>query len=141
MTMMNDLPLAKARPASNWSAIWVLPLIALLIGGWLGWRAYNEAGIEIQVMFASGDGIQPGKTEVIFKGMPIGKVTALELDESGERRGVRATLEMDKRVEEHLRSNTRFWLVKPSVSLAGITGLETLVSGNYITTSPAIPFV
>lgn len=136
MTMMNDLPLAKARPASNWSAIWVLPLIALLIGGWLGWRAYNEAGIEIQVMFASGDGIQPGKTEVIFKGMPIGKVTALELDESGERRGVRATLEMDKRVEEHLRSNTRFWLVKPSVSLAGITGLETLVSGNYITTSP-----
>ncbi len=136
MTIMNDLPLAKARPASNWSAIWVLPLIALLIGGWLGWRAYNEAGIEIQVMFASGDGIQPGKTEVIFKGMPIGKVIALELDDSGERRGVRATLEMDKRVEPHLRTNTRFWLVKPSVSLAGITGLETLVSGNYITASP-----
>ncbi|MDO9619483.1 MAG: MlaD family protein [Pseudomonas sp.] len=133
---MNDLPLAKARPASNWSAIWVLPLIALLIGGWLGWRAYSEAGIEVQVMFASGDGIQPGKTEVIFKGMPIGKVTALELDDSGERRGVRATLEMDKRVEQYLRSNTRFWLVKPSVSLAGITGLETLVSGNYITASP-----
>ena len=133
---MNDLPMAKARPASNWSAIWVLPLIALVIGGWLGWRAYNEAGIEIQVMFASGDGIQPGKTEVIFKGMPIGKVIALELDDSGERRGVRATLEMDKRVEQHLRTNTRFWLVKPSVSLAGITGLETLVSGNYITASP-----
>lgn len=136
MKTMNDLPLAKARPASNWSAIWVLPLIALLIGGWLGWRAYSEAGIEVQVMFASGDGIQPGKTEVIFKGMPIGKVTALELDDSGERRGVRATLEMDKRVEQYLRSNTRFWLVKPSVSLAGITGLETLVSGNYITASP-----
>src|SRR5690606_7990637 len=41
-----------------------------------------------------------------------------------------------KRVEPHLRSNTRFWLVKPSVSLAGITGLETLVSGNYIAVSP-----
>ena len=136
MTTMNDLPLAKTRPASNWSAIWVLPLIALLIGGWLGWRAYNEAGIEIQVMFDSGDGILPGKTEVIVKGMPIGKVTALELDETGERRGVRATLEMDKQVEQYLRSNTRFWLVKPSVSLAGITGLETLVSGNYITASP-----
>lgn len=136
MTTMNDLPLAKARPASNWSAIWVLPLIALLIGGWLGWRAYNEAGIEIQVMFPSGDGIQPGKTEVIFKGMPIGKVIALELDDSGERRGVRATIEMDKRVAPQLRTNTRFWLVKPSVSMAGITGLETLVSGNYISASP-----
>jgi paraquat-inducible protein B len=136
MTIMNDLPLAKARPASNWSAIWVLPLIALVIGGWLGWRAYNEAGIEIQVTFETGEGLQAGKTEVIYKGMSIGKLTAMELDDSGERRGVRATLEMDKRVEHQLLSNTRFWLVKPSVSLAGITGLETLVSGNYIAASP-----
>lgn len=133
---MNDLPMAKVRPASNWSAIWVLPIIALLIGGWLGWRAYNDAGIMIQVRFETGEGLQAGKTEVFYKGMSIGKVTTLELDGSGEKQGVRATVEMDKRVEKHLRSNTRFWLVKPSVSLAGITGLETLVSGNYIATSP-----
>ena len=44
---MSDLPTAKTRPASNWSAIWVLPLIALIIGGWLGWRAYSQTGIEI----------------------------------------------------------------------------------------------
>lgn len=133
---MNDVPLAKTRPASNWSAIWVLPLIALLIGGWLGWRAYNEAGIEIQVTFETGEGLQAGKTEVIYKGMPIGKLTALELDSTGDQSRVRATVEVDKRVEGHLLSNTRFWLVKPSVSLAGITGLETLVSGNYIAVSP-----
>jgi len=133
---MNDLPLAKTRPASNWSAIWVLPLIALLIGGWLGWRAYSEAGIDIQVTFETGEGLQAGKTEVIYKGMPIGKLTALELDSAGDESRVRATLEMDQRVESQLLSNTRFWLVKPSVSLAGITGLETLVSGNYIAFSP-----
>ncbi len=133
---MTDLPLAKTRPASNWSAIWVLPLLALAIGGWLGWRAYSQAGIEIQVLFANGSGIQAGKTEVIFKGIAIGKVTELTLDRSGERRGVIATLEMDKETEPHLLSGTRFWLVKPSVTLAGITGLETLVSGNYIAVSP-----
>lgn len=133
---MTDLPLAKTRPASNWSAIWVLPLLALAIGGWLGWRAYSQAGIEIQVLFANGSGIQVGKTEVIFKGIAIGKVTELALDRSGERRGVIATLEMDKETEPHLLSGTRFWLVKPSVTLAGITGLETLVSGNYIAVSP-----
>ncbi|HUE91511.1 PqiB family protein [Pseudomonas sp.] len=133
---MNDLPMAKARPASNWSAIWVLPLIALLIGGWLGWRAYSTAGIEIQVAFQSGEGIQVGKTEVIYKGMPIGKVVALALERGPDSRGVIATLEMDKDVEPHLLTGTRFWLVKPSVSLAGITGLETLVSGNYIAASP-----
>ncbi len=133
---MTELKTAKTRRTTNWSAIWILPLIALLIGGWLAWRAYDQAGIEIQVFFPSGDGIQVGKTEVVYKGMSIGKVINMELDDQGKERGVRVSIEMDKRVEQHLRSNTRFWLVKPSVSLAGITGLETLVSGNYITVSP-----
>lgn len=134
---MSDLPTAKTRPASNWSAIWILPLIALIIGGWLGWRAYTQTGIDIQVRFESGEGIVANKTEVVYKGMPVGKVKTLALDEDGPNKGVIATVEMDKEVEQYLKTNTRFWLVKPSVSLAGITGLETLVSGNYIAVSPA----
>ena len=133
---MTDLPTAKIRPASNWSAIWVLPLIALIIGGWLGWRAYTETGIEIQVRFESGEGIQANKTEVVYKGMPVGKVKTLKLDDEGSSKGVIATVEMNKDVEQYLRTSTRFWLVKPSVTLAGITGLETLVSGNYVAISP-----
>ena len=133
---MTDLPVAKTRPASNWSAIWVLPLIALIIGGWLGWRAYNETGIEIQVRFESGEGIQANKTEVVYKGMPVGKVKSLKLDDEGSAKGVIASIEMNKDVEPYLRTSTRFWLVKPSVTLAGITGLETLVSGNYVAISP-----
>jgi paraquat-inducible protein B len=136
MTRMNDLPSANTRPASNWSAIWVLPLVALLIGGWLAWRAYSETGIQVELIFTSGEGIEAGKTEVVYKGMPVGRVTRLKLDQSEAQRGVIATLEMNKDVEYQLRSGTRFWLVKPSVSLAGITGLETLVSGNYIAVSP-----
>ncbi|MGF6087985.1 intermembrane transport protein PqiB [Pseudomonas sp. 18173] len=133
---MTDLPVAKTRPASNWSAIWVLPLIALIIGGWLGWRAYNENGIEIQVRFESGEGIQANKTEVVYKGMSVGKVKNLKLDDEGSSKGVIASIEMNKDVEQYLRTSTRFWLVKPSVTLAGITGLETLVSGNYVAISP-----
>ncbi|WP_223501884.1 intermembrane transport protein PqiB [Pseudomonas sp. BF-R-24] len=133
---MTDLPVAKTRPASNWSAIWVLPLIALIIGGWLGWRAYNETGIEIQVRFESGEGIQANKTEVVYKGMSVGKVKSLKLDDEGNSKGVIASIEMNKDVEPYLRTSTRFWLVKPSVTLAGITGLETLVSGNYVAISP-----
>ena len=133
---MSDLPTAKTRPASNWSAIWILPLIALVIGGWLGWQAYREAGVKIEVRFESGEGIVANKTEVVFKGMSIGKVQSLVLDDKGNNKGVIATIEMNQVAEEHLRKGTRFWLVKPSVSLAGITGLETLVSGNYIAVSP-----
>ncbi|WP_145191460.1 MULTISPECIES: PqiB family protein [unclassified Pseudomonas] len=133
---MSDMPTAKTRPASNWSAIWILPLIALMIGGWLAWQAYSTAGVEIEVRFASGEGIVANKTEVIYKGMPVGKVKDLVLDAKGENQGVIATIEMNKAAELHLNKGTRFWLVKPSVSLAGISGLETLVSGNYIAVSP-----
>lgn len=136
MTTMSDLPTAKTRPASNWSAIWILPLIALVIGGWLGWQAYREAGVNIEVRFESGEGIVANKTEVVYKGMSVGKVKSLVLDDKGRNKGVIATIEMNQVAEEHLRKNTRFWLVKPNVSLAGITGLETLVSGNYIAVSP-----
>lgn len=135
---MTDIPMAKTRPASNWSAIWVLPLLALIIGAWLGWQAYQRAGIEIKVVFSSAEGIQVGKTEFLYKGMSLGKVIALDFAMDGKDQGVIATLEVDKRVAPHLRTDTRFWLVKPSVSLAGITGLDTLVSGNYITASPGV---
>ncbi|MDR0208987.1 MAG: MlaD family protein [Pseudomonas putida] len=133
---MSDMPTAKTRPASNWSAIWILPLIALLIGGWLAWQAYRDSGVDIQVRFLSGEGIVANKTEVIYKGMSVGKVKTLVLDAKGSNTGVIATIEMRKEAEPHLTTGTRFWLVKPSVSLAGITGLETLVSGNYIAVSP-----
>src|SRR5690606_16784323 len=118
------------------SAIWVLPLIALLIGAWLAWQAYSQAGVKVEVFFETGEGVQVGKTEVVYKGMSIGKVVDMRLDDRGQRRGVRATLEMDQDFRDSLRTGTRFWLVKPSVSLAGITGLETLVSGNYIAVAP-----
>ncbi|QTS85529.1 MCE family protein [Ectopseudomonas khazarica] len=133
---MTDLPMAKTRPASNWSAIWVLPLIALLIGGWLAWRAYSEAGIQVELIFVSGEGIQAGKTELMYKGMVVGKVVSISLDQTGKNRGVVAQLEVNKDLEQYLRKGTSFWLVKPNVSLAGISGLETLVSGNYITFNP-----
>jgi len=113
-----------------------LPLIALVIGGWLGWQAYRDAGVNIEVRFESGEGIVANKTEVVFKGMSVGKVKDLVLDAKGSNTGVIATIEMNKEAEPQLNSGTRFWLVKPSVSLAGITGLETLVSGNYIAISP-----
>ncbi len=124
----------RQHKTSNWSAIWVLPLVALAIGAWLGWRAYDQAGVLIQVRFESSDGIQAKKTEVLYKGIAVGKVVALDVSE--DIKGVVATIEMDKEARQYLSKGTRFWLVKPRVSLAGVTGLETLVSGVYIAVDP-----
>ncbi|SDI66364.1 PqiB family protein [Pseudomonas panipatensis] len=131
---MSDLPTPKTRKTSNWSAIWILPLIALAIGAWLAWRAYDQAGVVIHIQFESGEGIQPNKTEVIFKGIAIGKVIDMHVNRPNL--SVNATIEMRKESADYLSRQTRFWLVKPRVSLAGVTGLETLVSGNYIAVDP-----
>ncbi|MFV3413997.1 intermembrane transport protein PqiB [Pseudomonas nitroreducens] len=131
---MSDLPKPKMRKTTNWSAIWILPLIALAIGAWLAWRAYDQAGIVINIQFESGEGIQANKTEVIFKGIGVGKVVDLHVNKPTL--GVTATVEMRKEAADYLSKGTRFWLVKPRVSIAGVTGLETLVSGNYIAIDP-----
>ena len=90
--------------------------------------------MDIQVRFESGDGIQANKTEVLYKGISVGKVTDLHV--SKDIKGVVATIEIKKEAQEYLSKDTRFWLVKPRVSLAGVTGLETLVSGVYIAVDP-----
>ena len=128
------LPKPRIKPASSWSAIWILPLIALAIGGWLGWKAYNEAGVMIEIEFASGDGLQAGKTELYYKGIALGKVKTIDLDQKTQK--VTVGLEVDRTAKDFLRKNTVFWLVSPQISLAGVTGLETLVSGNYIAMHP-----
>lgn len=131
---MTELPAPEIRRTSHWSAIWILPLLALLIGLWLLWRAFSEAGIEIRVQFADGEGIQINKTQVMHKGIAVGKVTDLHVN--ADLQGVEAVVEINREAKDYLSRDTRFWLVKPRVSLAGVTGLETLVSGIYIAIDP-----
>ena len=134
MTDNSTLSKPRVKPASNWSAIWILPIIALLIGGWLGWKAYSEAGVMIEIVFPNGDGLQAGKTELLYKGIQLGKVQTVTLDQKTQK--VHVAIEVDRHAEDFLREKTLFWLVKPDISLAGVTGLETLVSGNYIAMNP-----
>ncbi len=131
---MTEPALPELRKTGNWSAIWVLPLLALAIGLWLLWRAFSEAGVEIRVHFADGEGIQANKTQVMHKGIAVGRVVDLHV--SQDLQGVEAIVEINREAKDYLSGDTRFWLVKPRVSLAGVTGLETLVSGIYIAIDP-----
>ena len=92
---MADLPKPKTKKTTNWSAIWVLPLIALGIGLWLGWKSMNDAGIDIKIYFENGEGIQVGKTQLMYKGIQVGKVTDLHV--SDDINGVVATVEVLRR--------------------------------------------
>ncbi len=113
------------------SPIWFLPLLALCIGGWLLYTSYQEAGIDITIHFQTADGITAGKTKVIYKGIPVGTVTDVAVDPDLD--NVVLHVEMDKETKHGLVEDTVFWIVKPEISAGRISGLETLLSGSYIT--------
>ncbi len=90
----------------------------------------QNAGIEIVINFENGEGITVGKTRVMYRGIPVGMVRAINVNRDLD--SIALTVEMDKMVKEGLVEDTIFWIVKPEVSAGRISGLDTLVSGSYI---------
>jgi paraquat-inducible protein B len=123
-----DKPIIRHRRSV--SPIWILPLLALCIGGWLLHTSLQEAGIDIYVHFEDATGITPGKTKVIVRGIPVGTVKKLNIDEG--MKGVNLVITMDNQVRFALVEDTAFWIVKPEVSAGRISGLDTLFGGSYI---------
>ena len=126
-----DATIVKRR---SFSIIWLLPVIALFVVSYLVWSSSYARNVDVHVQFASAEGIKKGQTEVRYNGMMIGRVSDMKMTDSLN--AVDVTLEIDRFMENYLREESRFWLVKPQVSVAGVSGLETLVSGNYIAFSP-----
>jgi len=118
----------------RFSIVWLVPLAALIVGGWLLWRDVVSKGPEITVTFETAEGIAAGKTAVRYRDVDVGQVTSINLDDQLEH--VRLTIRMNADFAEYLTDKTRFWVVRPRVSARGITGLETIVSGAYIEVVP-----
>ncbi|KFZ38606.1 mammalian cell entry protein [Shewanella mangrovi] len=112
------------------SPVWLLPLIALALGAWLGIKSIRESGIDVRVHFPSATGIDVSKTLVRYKGLNVGKVVDISIDD--ELKGVNVDLVLDYRANNLLKENTKFWLVTPKASITGVEGLDALFSGNYI---------
>jgi len=128
-------PEAKVQTKRSFSIIWVVPIIALLIGGWLTFKAMSEKGPEITITFETADGLVAGKTSVKFKDVDVGKVTKLELNDDAS--GVVATVEMTNNASSYLTDKTQFWVVRATVAAGEISGLGTLLSGAYIGCNPS----
>ena len=114
--------------------IWILPFLAALIGGWLVNESILESGVEIHIVFNNAEGLKEGKTRIIYKGIKVGLVKDMHI--SKDMQQVEVIADIDHDAVPGLKTNTVFWLVKPKVTMTGITGLDTLVAGNYIRMRP-----
>lgn len=129
-----DIPDALATPRSRWrmQIIWLVPLVALLIGGWLAVKTILEQGPTITITFNTGEGLEAGKTKIKFKDVDIGVVKSVTL--SDNHHSVVATAALSKDATSLLVDDTRFWVVRPRISGGTVSGIGTLLSGSFIGT-------
>jgi paraquat-inducible protein B len=127
------MPVPVVRRWHGPSLVWLVPIIALAVGVALVIRSLMSAGPQITIDFRSADGVRPGKTEVRYKEVVIGRVEGVVLAK-GEKdtQLVHVTVRLDRSAAELAVEDTRFWVVRPRIDTAGVSGLETLISGAYI---------
>ena len=109
-------PVVQARK-HQFSLIWIVPIIAALIGGWLIYKALFEKGPEAVIIFKTAVGLEAGTTRIKFKDVEVGQVTALSLTEDLSHVSVKA--QFVKGAEAYLTENTRFWVVRARVAAYG----------------------
>src|SRR5262245_32837318 len=133
----SDRPLPRApesravpRKRTKLSLVWLIPIVAAAAGAWVAVTRILGEGPKITIVFRSAEGLEAGKTKIEYNGVQVGTVTAIRL--SDDHRSVILTAQMQPRTEDFLVEDTTFWVVRPRISGATVTGLGTLVSGAYI---------
>ena len=127
----------RLRRGWHFSLIWLIPLVALVLAVYLGWRNQAERGPEITLTFLSADGLTAGQTKVRHKAVDLGTVRSINL--SRDMSHVVVRVEMRREATRVLTDRARFWVVRPRLTPGNISGLETIVSGSYIELDPGQP--
>lgn len=127
-----DWPEAIAVPRSRLrpELIWAIPIVAVLIGGWLAVRAIRARGPLITISFTNAGGVVAGKTKIRYRDVDVGEVREIRV--SPDRATVVITAELKREAAAWMVEDTHFWVVRARVAAAEVSGLETLLSGAYI---------
>jgi paraquat-inducible protein B len=110
--------------------VWVVPIVAAVIGISLLIRSWANEGPRITISFLSGEGIQIGKTLVKYRDVTVGQVSAVVL--SADHQSVVVNADLSKDAASLLKADTQFWIVRPRIGVGSVSGLSTLLSGVYI---------
>ena len=129
-----DVELPQATPVapkrSRLSIVWIIPVLAVLVGVGLAVQRIRSEGPTITIVFKAAEGIEAGKTFIKYKDVIIGQVKTVQFTE--DYANVEVTAKITKRAAGLMVDDAQFWVVRPTISLSGISGLNTLLSGNYI---------
>ena len=127
-----ELPSAipDARRRVRLPYVWILPIIVVIAGVFVAVREKLAEGTSIEITFHTADDLEPNKTKISYKAVEIGEVK--EIHVSKDRKEVIVEARIHRNSTDYLVQDTRFWVVRPRVTGANVSGLGTLVSGAYI---------
>jgi paraquat-inducible protein B len=128
----DNLPQATVVPKRHTriSVVWIIPILAAVVAIGIAINSILSEGPTITIVFKSAEGVEAGKTFVKYKDVNIGQVTAVQLSDDYTK--VTITAKIAKHAEGLIVADAKFWVVEPRVTLSGVSGLGTLLSGNYI---------
>lgn len=133
------LPKAVIRKR-QWSisAIWVVPLIAVIVAGYLVAKQFEDYGPLITIQFEDGSGIRAEQTDVEYRGVSIGQVKGVEL--TSDHRHVLVKVRLQRSAETFARQGTQFWVVRLRSGIESLAhvgeAVGTVFSGPYIDLLP-----
>jgi len=130
----DNIPDVAVKTRSGLSIIWLIPLAAVLIGGWIAYKTMSERGPIITIAFKNAEGIEAGKTKIKYKSIEVGMVKSVQISEDLSH--VDLTAELAKGSEAFLREDTLFWVVRPRIGVGEVSGIATFFSGAYIAVDP-----
>ena len=128
----DNLPRATVVPRRRQriSVVWIIPILAAVVAIGIAIQRILSEGPTITIFFKAAQGVEAGKTFIKYKDVNIGQVTAVQL--SSDHSKVEVTAKIDKNAGDLMVEDAKFWVVEPRVTLSGVSGLGTLLSGNFI---------
>jgi len=128
------LPKAKIEKSHLAWFLWLVPIAAAGLCGWFVLRDVILQGPTITVYFQSVEGLQEQNSFLQYRGAMVGKVTSLKL--TPDKQQVAVKIQLNGAAANLARQGSIFWIVRPELRLGSVSGLRTIVSGNYITIQP-----
>jgi len=127
-----EIPIRSVRSSlfERASVVWLVPMAALLVALGVAWQSYSDRGPVIEIAFQSAAGMSPGETVLRYRDVDIGLVEDVAFSPNLD--SVLASVRLDKDIAEFVDDDAQFWIIRPEVSVRGVTGLDTVLGGVYI---------
>lgn len=114
----------------RFSLVWIIPVVALAVALSLAWQSYSERGVLIEIEFRNGANIKPRETQLRFRDVPVGTVEAVRFND--DLSAVIVGVRVERDIAPFIDAAASFWIVEPELTVQGVSGLDTVLSGVYI---------